>query len=261
MTKPETHSTPTDVRGSSPSRPFLSIIIPAFNEEKRLLATLGTIVSFAGSQPFGVEVILVDNASTDRTGKIAEDFASRYPFIRHLYEARRGKGAAVRTGMLAGQGDYLLICDADLAVPITEVKEFIPPRRDNYDIAIGSREIEGAVRYNEPFYRHVMGRVFNLIVRLLVLPGLHDTQCGFKCLRRDVARDLFATNRIDGWSFDVEVLCLAMEKGYRVVEVPVSWYYGESSKINPVRDTLLMLKEVIEIRRNCKGGRFKRSNS
>jgi dolichyl-phosphate beta-glucosyltransferase len=242
-----------DALGNAPPRPLLSIVIPAFNEEKRLPAALSEIVAFVEARGFDTEVIIVDNASTDRTGKIAEDFASRYQFVRHLYEATRGKGAAVRTGMLAGQGDYLLFCDADLAVPITEVKEFIPPRRDNYDIAIGSREIEGAVRHNEPFYRHLMGRVFNLIVRLLVLPGLHDTQCGFKCFRRDVARDLFSRNRIDGWSFDVEVLCVAREKGYRIVEIPVNWYYGESSKVNPVRDTWLMLKEVIEIKRNYKG--------
>jgi dolichyl-phosphate beta-glucosyltransferase len=242
-----------DALGNAPPRPLLSIVIPAFNEEKRLPAALSEIVAFVEARGFDTEVIIVDNASTDRTGKIAEDFASRYQFVRHLYEATRGKGAAVRTGMLAGQGDYLLFCDADLAVPITEVKEFIPPRRDNYDIAIGSREIEGAVRHNEPFYRHLMGRVFNLIVRLLVLPGLHDTQCGLKCFRRDVARDLFSRNRIDGWSFDVEVLCVAREKGYRIVEIPVNWYYGESSKVNPVRDTWLMLKEVIEIKRNYKG--------
>lgn len=244
-----------DAPGNPKLRPFLSIIIPAFNEERRLPGALDEIAAFVEAQSFDTEVIVVDNASTDQTGQIAEDFASRYRFVKHLYEATPGKGAAVRTGMLSGQGDYLLFSDADLAVPITEAKEFIPLRRDNYDIAIGSREIEGAVRNNEPFYRHVMGRVFNLIVRLLVLPGLHDTQCGFKCFRRDVARDLFLKNRINGWSFDVEVLCLAKEKGYRVVEVPVKWYYGESSKVEPVRDTWLMLKEVIEIRRNCKGGR------
>jgi glycosyltransferase involved in cell wall biosynthesis len=243
---------PVGIQGNSPPRPFLSIIIPAFNEERRLPGTLSELVTFVEARNSDTEVIVVDNASTDRTGEIAADFAARYPFIKYLFEATRGKGAAVRTGMLAGQGDYLLICDADLAVPITEVKEFLPPRRENYDIAIGSREIEGAVRYNEPFHRHLMGRVFNLIVRLLVLPDISDTQCGFKCFRRDVAHDLFSANKIDGWSFDVEVLCAAQGKGCRIVEVPVKWYYGEGSKVSPVRDSWLMLKDVIRIRRDCK---------
>lgn len=215
--------------------------------------TLDKITAFVGSQNFPAEVIVVDNASADRTAEIAADFSSRYPFIKRLYEAKRGKGAAVRTGMLAGQGDYLLFSDTDLAVPIEEMGKFLPPPCPTYDIAIGSREVKGAVRYREPFYRHLMGRVFNLIVRLLVLPGLHDTQCGFKCFRREVAHDLFSASKIDGWSFDVEVLCAALKKGYRVVEVPVEWHYGERSKVNPVRDTWVMLKEVIDIRRRCKG--------
>lgn len=213
------------------------------------------MTAFVEAQSFDTEIIVVDNASTDRTGEIAENFAVRYRFVKHLYETRRGKGAAVRKGMLAGRGDYLLFSDADLAVPITEINEFINPRRDYYDIMIGSREVKGAVRYNEPLYRHVMGRIFNLIVRLLVLPQLQDTQCGFKCFRRDVARDLFASTRIDGWSFDVEVLCAAVEKGYRIAEIPVKWHYRESSKIDPARDTWLMLREVIEIRRNCRKGK------
>ncbi len=240
--------------GNSGSRPHLSIIIPAFNEEERLPDTLTKIADFVQSQNFVAEVIVVDNASADRTAAIVADFASRYPFIRYLYEARRGKGAAVRTGMLSVHGDYRLISDADLSVPITEAKEFLPPVRANYDIAIGSREIKGAARYNEPLYRHLMGRVFNLIVRLLVLPGLHDTQCGFKCFRDDVARDLFPESKIDGWSFDVEILCMARGKGYRVIEVPVNWFYGQKSKVNPARDTWVMLKEIIEIRRNCRRG-------
>jgi dolichyl-phosphate beta-glucosyltransferase len=255
MSGPDRHDGPLDSHRNSVPRPFLSVIIPAFNEEERLPKTLDNIVTFVESQNFLTEVIIVDNASTDQTGKVLTDFAGRYRFIKCLHEAELGKGAAVRTGMLAGQGDYLLISDADLSVPITQVKEFLPPRRCDYDIAIGSREIEGAVRYHEPFYRHLMGRVFNLVVQLLVLPGLHDTQCGFKCFRREVAQHLFSVNKISGWSFDVEILCLAREKGYRIMEVPVEWFYGERSKVSPVRDTWLMLKEVIEIRRTCKGGR------
>ena len=234
--------------------PYLSIIVPAFNEAERLPETLKRIVAFSDArEKFATEIIIVDNASSDATKKIVMEFCSRYPFVKYLYEATRGKGAAVRTGMLAAQGEYLLICDADLAVPIEEVCKFLPPRRQDYDIAIGSREADGARRYDEPFYRHLMGRVFNIIVRALLLSGLRDTQCGFKCFRRDVAHELFSAGRINGWSFDVEVLYIARLKGYRIIELPVNWYYGENSKVSPVRDTWAMLKEILAIRKNWKG--------
>jgi glycosyltransferase involved in cell wall biosynthesis len=254
MSETRLQSTSADSHGNSSSQVFLTIIVPAFNEEERLPDTLTKIAEFVESQSFPVEIIVVDNASTDRTAAIVADFESRYPFIRYLFEARRGKGAAVRTGILSGRGEYLLISDADLAVPIAEVKEFLHPLRDNYEIVIASREIKGAMRYNEPFHRHLMGRVFNLIARLLVLPGLHDTQCGFKCFRDDVARDLFSASKIDGWSFDVEILCMALRKGYRIMEMPVDWFYGEKSKLNPARDAWVMLKDIIRIRQDCRRG-------
>lgn len=238
---------------SARQAPHLSIIIPAFNEAERLSETLQQIVVFAKAQSFITEVIVVDNASTDATKDIIMSYHLPNPFIKYCYGTEPGKGAAVRAGMLAGQGDYLLICDADLAVPIDEVVNFLPPRLQDYDIAIGSREAEGSRRYDEPFYRHLMGRVFNLIVRVLLLSGLRDTQCGFKCFRRDVARELFALSRTSGWSFDVEILYLARLKGYRIIEVPVNWYYGEKSKVSPVRDTWSMLKEVLAIKKNWKG--------
>ena len=233
--------------------PYLSIIIPAFNEAERLPETLRKIAAYALSLDYPTEVIVVDNLSSDATKNIILDFHSSYPFIRYLCGTVPGKGGAVRAGIMKGRGDYLLICDADLAVPIEEVCKFLPPRLVEYDIAIGSREAAEAVRYGEPFYRHLMGRVFNLIVRALLLPGIRDTQCGFKCFRRDVARELFSLGIIDGWSFDVEILHLSRLKGYRVVEVSVDWYFGEKSKVSPVRDTIGMLKEILVIKRNWKG--------
>jgi len=232
--------------------PYISIIIPAFNEAERLPETLKRIVAFIKAQRFITELIVVDNASSDATKEIVMEFCSRYPFMKYLHQPIRGKGAAVRTGILCSHGDYLLICDADLAVPLDEISKFLPAQLGDYDIAIGSREAEGAKRHGEPFYRHLMGRVFNAIVRTLLLPGILDTQCGFKCFRRDIAHELFSMGRINGWSFDVEVLYIARLKGYRIAEVPVNWYYGEKSKVSPVRDTWLMLKEVLYIRENWK---------
>lgn len=237
--------------------PYLSIIVPAFNEAERLPETLSRLVAFAEAwEKPATEIIVVDNASTDATGEIVMEFSSRNPCVKYLYNTAPGKGAAVRTGMLAAQGEYLLLCDADMAVPIDEVVNFLPPVLQDCDIAIGSRESEGSKRYGEPFYRHLMGRVFNLIVRALLLSGLRDTQCGFKCFRRNIAHELFSASRINGWSFDAEVLYIARLKGYRIIEVPVNWYYGEKSKVSPARDTWLMLKEVLWIRKYWTGTRI-----
>jgi dolichyl-phosphate beta-glucosyltransferase len=235
-------------------QPFLSVIIPAFNEERKLPRTLNELAAFVKSQDYVAEVIVVDNGSTDLTKKVTADFISHNPFIKYLYEGTRGKGAAVKAGVFAAQGHSLFVCDADLSVPIWEVANFLPPKVNNYDVAIGSREIKCARRFNEPLYRHVMGRVFNIAVQLLVLPGIRDTQCGFKCFRRDPARDLFASSSITGWGFDIEILCIARIRGYRIVELPVDWYYGEESKIRPLWDTWGMLSELLRIRKNREKG-------
>ncbi len=236
--------------------PLLSIVIPVYNEERRLPASLAQIDAFLATQPYSAEVIIVDNASSDRTAEIGRDFVHEHPYATLLYEPRRGKGAAVRTGMLAGRGQYLFICDADLSMPIAEVNKFLPPALDDYDVAIASREAPGAVRYEEPAYRHLMGRIFNLIVRLLAIPGFQDTQCGFKCFRREAARDIFPAQTINGWGFDVEVLFIALQRHYRVIEVPIHWYYRASSRISPIRDSLRMVREVIQVRLNGWRGRY-----
>jgi dolichyl-phosphate beta-glucosyltransferase len=240
-------------------KPLLSIVIPAYNEEARLPGSLGRVAEFGAKQDYGVEVIVVDNASTDGTCSVVREFASRYPFVRYLYEGQQGKGAAVRKGMLAGTGDYLLICDADLAVPIEDAEKLLAVLREGGDIAIGSREVKGARRYGEPAYRHVMGRVFNLVVRLLLLPGVRDSQCGFKCFTRRAAADLFSAGRIEGWAFDAEILYISRLRGYRVSEVPVRWYYGEKSKVNPLRDPLRMFGEVLKVRDNGRRGVYGRT--
>jgi dolichyl-phosphate beta-glucosyltransferase len=242
------------------SNPLLTIIVPAYNEERRLPETLPQVVAFAEAQSYPIEVLVVDNASTDRTPEIVREIAASHPIVSSLQQPIRGKGAAVRKGVLEGQGEYLFMCDADLAMPIEEVSKFVPPALSDYDVAIASREAPGAVRYNEPWYRHVMGRVFNTIVRALAVPGIQDTQCGFKCFRREVARDVLSVQTISGWAFDVEILHIAQRRGYRLVEVPIHWYYGEGSRVSPVRDSWRMLREVLRIRRNGRAGLYDRPN-
>jgi len=242
--------------GAGNRAPRLSIVVPAYNEARRLPVTLGRLASFAASRPFVTEVLVVDNASTDATKAVVMEFASRCPAVRYLHEATRGKGAAVRAGVMAASGEYILFSDADLAVPVEESDNFLPPRVPDCDIAIGSREAKGARRYGEPFRRHLMGRAFNLLVRGLLLPGLQDTQCGFKAFRRDVARDLFSAGTVHGWSFDVEILHIARLRGYRIAEIPVQWYYGEESKVRPLRDTWRMLNEILKIRENGRKGLY-----
>jgi dolichyl-phosphate beta-glucosyltransferase len=234
--------------------PLLTIIIPAYNEEKRLPGTLPQVVAFAEGQEYDIEVLVIDNASTDRTAQIVRDMMPAHPALSLTHQPIQGKGAAVRKGMLQGNGEYLFICDADLAMPIEQVARFIPPRCPPYDVAIASREIAGAVRYNEPPHRHLMGRAFNLVVRTLAVPGIQDTQCGFKALRRDAAHDIFNVQQIDGWAFDVEILYIARQRGYRIIEIPIDWYYGAGSRVSPVRDSWNMLREVFRIRANGRAG-------
>lgn len=238
--------------------PLLSLVIPAYNEGSRLPNTMPAVTAFLESQPYQSEMIIVNNNSTDNTGAVAAEFASTRPYIRVLDEPRQGKGAAVRTGMLAASGDYLFMADADFSMPVQEINKFLPPQLSGYDVAIGSREAKGAVRYNEPEYRHLMGRVFNFYVKVLAIPGYEDTQCGFKCFRREVAWDILPYQTIDGWAFDVELLFIALRRGYRVEEIPVQWYYGESSRVSPVRDSINMIREVIRIRMNGASGRYER---
>jgi dolichyl-phosphate beta-glucosyltransferase len=249
-----------DKDAPNPEQPLLSVIVPAYNEEARLPDSLKTIAAFVLSKAYPAEIIVVDNNSKDRTGAIVLEHAAEFPFVRGLFEGAQGKGAAVRTGMLAARGQYRFICDADLSMPIEEVDKFLPPQLDNFDIAIASREAAGAVRYHEPLYRHLMGRVFNTVVRLLAVPGLQDTQCGFKMFRAEVAEDLFPLQTMNGWSFDVEVLFAARQRGYRIVEVPIHWHYKANTRIHPIRDSVNMFVEVFKIRRNGRRGLYSRQS-
>lgn len=236
--------------------PLLSIIIPAHNEERRLPASLSRTLEFIAQQPYESEIVIVENGSRDRTAEVAGAYVSQSPCVRLLREAQAGKGRAVRRGILEAVGEYRFICDADLSMPIEEVNRFLPPQMADYDVAIASREAPGAVRYGEPTYRHWIGRGFNLLVRWLAVPGFHDTQCGFKCFRAQPAEDLFRVQALDGWSFDVELLFVALKRGYAVVEVPIPWYYVPGSRVHLVRDSASMLIDLFRIRRNWRRGLY-----
>ena len=230
--------------------PFLSIVIPAYNEEARLPKTLEQVHSFLQSQPYTAEVLVVENGSQDRTFDAAQAFAQRHPVVSVLQEAGRGKGRAVRRGMLAARGEYRFMCDADLSMPVDEINYFLPPALQDFDIAIGSREAPGAIRYNEPQYRHLGGRAVNTMIRLLALPGLNDTQCGFKCFRAPIAEELYRLQTLTGWSFDIELLYIARQRGYRIAEVPIHWYFNPESKLNVVQDAVKMGLDIFTIHLN-----------
>jgi dolichyl-phosphate beta-glucosyltransferase len=236
--------------------PFFSLIIPAHNEEHRLPDTLRQATAFLQSQPYDYEILVVENNSADKTLAIAQAFADQHPQIHVLQDTRRGKGLAVKRGMLEARGEYRFMCDADLSMPIAEISKFIPPALTGYEIAIASREAPGSIRYNEPAYRHLGGRAINLLIRLLALPGLHDSQCGFKCFTARAAEDLFRFQTLQGWSFDIELLYIARMRKYRMIEIPIDWYYQSESKVHAVRDALRMIRDIFAIRLNAMRGLY-----
>jgi dolichyl-phosphate beta-glucosyltransferase len=236
--------------------PFLSIVIPAHNEEHRLPPSLQKIDTFLRTQPYSAEVLVIENGSQDRTVEVANDFARQAPYLRVISEAQRGKGLAVRRGMLEARGEYRFICDADLSMPIDQVNRFLPPNLAHAEVVIGSREIRGAVRYHEPVYRHLIGRGFNSIVRWMALPGLQDTQCGFKCFCARAAENVFSRQSLSGMSFDVEVLFIARRLGYTIQEVPIDWYFDPDSRVRLVKDSLGMFWDLLTIRRNARQGYY-----
>ena len=238
--------------------PLLSIVIPAHNEEHRLPPTLAKIDQFLKTQNYEAEVIVVENGSTDQTVQVAEAFARHHPYVQVIEADVRGKGLAVKVGMLAASGDYRFICDADLSMPIDEVVKFLPPQVEGYDIIIATREGPQANRVGEPEYRHIMGRINNLIIKLAAVRGFEDTQCGFKMFSREAAEDLFDVQQMVGIGFDVELLFVAKKRGYKVREVPITWYFDPDSRMRLVQDSLHILLEILEIRYNWRKGVYEK---
>ncbi len=229
----------------------LSIVIPAFDEEKRLGPSLKEIRRYLAGQPFQAEIIVVDDGSTDQTSAVAREGLTGFPGFRLIrLETNRGKGCAVRTGILASSGDIVLFTDADLATPIEELDKFLPGLDEGCDVVIGSRAIPGSdIRVRQARPRQAMGKFFNRLVRLFILKDFRDTQCGFKAFRRPAALNLFSRLETSGFAFDVEILVLAGKLGYRVAEVPVVWRHSPPSRVRIVRSSWQMLKELWRIRR------------
>jgi dolichyl-phosphate beta-glucosyltransferase len=238
------------------SLPSLSIVIPAYDEGRRIALTLDELRAALPSLGCSWEIRVVDDGSRDATASVVEAAAGADARIVLQREPHRGKGAAVRAGLLAARGDRRFMCDADLSMPIGELPRFLDLVPERCDIAIGSREGIGARRVGEPLHRHWMGRLFNRLVRMGTLGGISDTQCGFKMFSRQAVERIFPRTTIDGWAFDIEVLSIARRQGLRIVEVPIEWHYREHSRVSLMRDSFRMARDVLRVRANALKGRY-----
>jgi len=245
----------------------LSVIIPAYNEEPNFQkGTIDKVPMYLEKQVYTYEVLIVDDGSEDKTAKLAEDFAKKKKNIRVIKNPHQGKAETVKKGIEEANGELVLFTDFDQATPLPEVEKlltFIP----DYDIVIGSRQLPGAKREKEPFYRHLMGLVFNLIVQFIAVRGIWDTQAGFKCFKANVAKELFENLKVYGkgkqvqgalvTAFDVELLFIAKKRGYKIKEVPIIWHHVATSRVSPIKDSLRMLRDVIKVRLNDLRGAYR----
>ena len=225
----------------------ISVVIPSFNEEKRVGSTLDKLEAYLDGQPYSYEILVVDDGSTDGTAHVVTD---EYPEVTLVtYSENRGKGYAMRQGVPECKGAFILVYDADGSTPIEDVEKIWPLMEAGADVVIGSRALpESDVQVRQPLYRQSMGRIFNLILRLLWLTSYKDTQCGFKCFRRKCAEDVFPKLTMDGFGADCEMLYVANLLGYGIEEIPVRWVNSPDSRVNAFWDSLDMLREVLLVR-------------
>ncbi|CAN5499859.1 glycosyltransferase family 2 protein [soil metagenome] len=242
------------------AEPHLTVVIPAYNEEERLPQTLERIIEYYSSQTYPWNVLVVSDGSQDRTGDLVRNVGN--PRVKLIeYQPNHGKGYAVRTGMLAAEGDIVLFCDADLATPQEETEKLLPHIAQGARVAIGSRPMkESDLEIRQPWYRELAGRGFNTLVQTLAIRGIEDTQCGFKMFDRAATQEIFSRCKLDGFGFDFESLMIARDLGYRIDEVPIRWRHMEGSKVSLVRDGLRMLRDLVKLRSMGKRGRLKRSS-
>jgi dolichyl-phosphate beta-glucosyltransferase len=240
--------------------PYLSVVVPAYNEETRLLPTLERLFEYYEAQDYSYDVTVVSDGSTDRTNEIVESFAKSHPSFRLLaYHPNRGKGYAVRTGMLAATGELVLFCDADMATPQEETEKLLPHIQEGAEVAIGSRPLkESTLEKHQPFLREMLGRASNKLIQLLAIRGIQDTQCGFKIFTRKACQDVFSRCKLDGFSFDFEALMIARDLGYRIEEVPIRWYHQEGSKVVFWRDYPRAFRDLILLRLKGKKKRLRK---
>jgi dolichyl-phosphate beta-glucosyltransferase len=240
--------------------PAYSIVIPAYNESKRIPATLEAVIACIRSNGWFAEVVVVNDGSRDSTAQVVRDFAARAPEIRLIENpGNRGKGYSVRNGILHAFGEIVMFTDADLSAPMEEAQGLFDAIAQGADIAIGSRWLERQRQtIRQPFYRRFFGRCFNLVTRMVMNVPFADTQCGFKAFTRPAAQTVFQLQTIERWGFDPEILFIALKRGYKIKEVPVSWAHDERTQISYLKDGARMLQDLAQVRWNALLGRYSR---
>jgi len=247
------------VKKQQPCQVYLSLIIPAFNEENRIRESLDRILSFLQSQPYTWEVIVVDDGSQDRTEELVrERFRNRTEARIYRQPGNLGKGEAVKRGMLLGRGEFLFFSDADLSVPIETIATFLPYLEHQFDVSIGTRQKTGAaIEIHQPRPRELLGKAYTRLTDWMLGLRLSDLTCGFKGFRREVALELFSRQQLKKWSFDAEILFLTKVRNYRVIEIPVRWRNNQATKVRLWRDIIGSLIELLQIRVYHYRGRYK----
>jgi dolichyl-phosphate beta-glucosyltransferase len=235
-----------------------SMVLPAYNEAARIGASLDKIAEYAQQHAWTIEVIVVNDGSTDRTADIVRDYGMRYSWLRLIENpGNRGKGFSVRNGMLHARGDILLFSDADLSSPIQEADKLVAALQSGADVAIGSRWVHKELQViRQPLLRRIMGRLFNLALRMVLRLNFKDTQCGFKAFRRSAAELVFTQQQVETWGFDPVLLYLAKKAGLRIVEVPVYWAHSEGTRLHPLHDGIRMFAQLFQIRWNAITGKY-----
>ncbi len=240
------------------TKDLISLVIPVYNEEDRIVSTLEKVWNYFTRNNYFFEILVVDDGSTDNTLEKLQIFSNQIQLVS--YKPNRGKGAAVRAGMLSSKGRYRFFSDADLSTPIYEIEKLLERLLAGADICIGSRAIDPSlIKKHQPFYREFMGKTFNKFVQMLVLKGIEDTQCGFKGFTNTAADLVFTHSKINGFSFDVEILYLAQKAGLKIAQVPVEWYNDSRTKVNPLKDSFNMFLELLKIRNLHSNTNFKAS--